>query len=112
MGGSAMAKVPSRTAADNGRGAGARRRHGDRLEDLRVRVRAFERARTADRENRRSELASFVESLLPEQRKTIIRSWLKSPRTVQKHLHEWIGAALGGIGGPAERLLAELRDER
>jgi hypothetical protein len=106
-----MAKVPPRKDSGNRRNAGKRRRDGDLFGELCALVRAFELARGDDEELRRDALGAFLEKLSPDQRTTVIRDWVKCPRGTQKQLHQEIIDAVGGIGGPAEQLFRELREE-
>jgi hypothetical protein len=95
------------------RGAGERKRKGDPLRDLRRHLDGLRLGKTPrDRESRRIALARFVGGLSSDERTYLRRDWLKSPRSTQAALHAEICNELGGIGGPAETLLRELREDR
>lgn len=95
------------------RGAGKRRRDGDPFGDLRRHLDGLRLGDSDDdRENRRNALARFVSGLSGDERTNLRRDWLNAPRNTQKAMHTAICDELGGIGGPAETLLRELREDR
>lgn len=94
------------------RGAGKRRREGDPFGDLRRHIDDLRFGKTQeDRVSQRNALARFVGGLSADERTHLRRDWTNSPHSTQTALHTAICSELGGIGGPAETLLRELRDD-
>jgi hypothetical protein len=111
-----MAKVQRRGDPGNGKGRSFREtgKEGRRclLAELQQQLRSLEEASVEEHKERRNDLARFVRDLSVAERATLRRSWWKLPWEQQERLQAAVVNALGGILGPAETLLRELREDQ
>jgi hypothetical protein len=94
-------------------GASKRKRQSDPFDELCQHVdRLASASAKQERDNRREDLATFVEGMSSRERKRVRSVWWKSPFNVHEALGRALARELNGSFGPAATLLGEIVEDR